>query len=78
VFVVASEALSEVRKAKTTAQVSLRTDVTRVVVRDVAERLEQARQSLDDLKEAARAQEIVFEEAQEFSVEVELAAPDAA
>jgi len=78
VFVVASEALSEVRKAKTTAQVSLRTDVTRVVVRDVAERLEQARLSLDDLKEAARAQEIVFEEAQEFSVEVELAAPDAA
>ncbi len=78
VYVVAAETLSEVRKAKTTAQVSLRTDVERVVVHDTPERLEALRGAVDDVREATRAQSVELEEAETFSVDVVLAASDAA
>lgn len=78
VYVVAAEVLGEVRKAKTTAQRSLRTEATRVVVRDTEARRGALAEALDDVKEAARAQAIEVEDASEFSVEAELAAPDAA
>jgi len=78
VYVVAAEVLSEVRKAKTTAQVSLRTDVERVVVHDTPERLEALRGALDDVREATRARRIDVEEAETFSVDVVFAASDAA
>jgi valyl-tRNA synthetase len=78
VYVVAAEVLSEVRKAKTTAQVSLRTDVARVVVRDTPERLDALRGALDDVREATRAKSVELEETEMFSVEVQLPASDAA
>jgi valyl-tRNA synthetase len=78
VYTVAAEALSEVRKAKTTAQVSLRNEAERLVVHDTSARLDALRGALDDLREAARARTIELEEAETFSVDVELAASDAA
>jgi valyl-tRNA synthetase len=78
VSAIAGEVLGEVRKAKTAAQVSLRTDVQRVTVRDSAERLEALKLAIDDVREASRAREIDLQESSAFSVEVELAEPDAA
>jgi valyl-tRNA synthetase len=75
VYVVAAEVLGEVRKAKTAAQRSLRTEATRVVVRDTAERLAALGEARGDVQEAARALDLEPTEAEEFSVEVELA-PD--
>ncbi|MSO79846.1 MAG: valine--tRNA ligase [Acidimicrobiia bacterium] len=76
VYRVAAEVLGEVRKAKTTAQVSLRTDVERVVVHDTAERLAALQGALDDVREATRAAVIDVEESAEFLVDVVFAAPD--
>jgi valyl-tRNA synthetase len=78
VYSVTAEVLGEVRKAKTTAQVSLRTDAESVVIHDTAERRAAIEQALDDLKEAARARDVRLEDAEALSVEVELAEPDAA
>jgi valyl-tRNA synthetase len=78
VFAVAAEVLGEVRKAKTTAQRSLRTEAVRVTVRDTADRLAALRLALDDVRDAARAHDIDLVEASEFSVEVELTESDAA
>jgi valyl-tRNA synthetase len=76
VYAVAAEILGEVRKAKTTSQVSLRTDVRRVVVHDTPERLAALRSALDDVRDAARAQEVVLAESDTLHVEVELAEAD--
>src|SRR5262249_1686709 len=78
VFDAAAAVLGEVRKAKTGAQRSLRTEVERVVVRDAGARLEALRASLDDVKDAARAKAIELVNADALTVEVELSASDAA
>jgi valyl-tRNA synthetase len=78
VYEVAAEVLGAVRKAKTTNQRSLRTEATEVVVRDTAARLDALRAALGDVQLASRALAMRLETADAFSVEVELAPPDAA
>ncbi len=78
VFAVAADVLGAVRKQKTEQQRSLRVEAVRVVVRDTAARLALLRLALDDVREAARAREIELVEGEPFTVEVELAEPDAA
>jgi valyl-tRNA synthetase len=73
---VAGEVLAEIRKAKTEAKRSLRTDVERAVVRDTAERLAALALAVDDVKESGKVAELVTEEAESLSVEVTLAPPD--
>jgi valyl-tRNA synthetase len=77
-YVVAAEVVGAVRKAKTEQQRSLRTDVVQLVVRDTSARLTALRATIDDVQQAARAAEVQLVESDTFSVEVELAAPDAA
>ena len=55
------EALSQVRKAKSEAQVSMRTDVPRAVVRGPADVLEVLSQGADDLKSAGRINDLALE-----------------
>ena len=74
---VAADVLGEVRKAKTTSQVSLRTDVRRVIVHDTPERLSALRGAIDDVRDAARAETVDLVEADALLVEVELAGGDA-
>jgi valyl-tRNA synthetase len=74
---VAAEILSEVHKAKTSQQRSLRTEVERVTVQDVPDRLEALRVALGDVREAGRVNELVLDEADDRRVEVELAADPA-
>ena len=78
VFVVAAEVLSEVRKAKTAAQRSLRTEAERVTVHDTEERLAALRLAIDDVRETSRALHMDLVEGPDFAVDVELAASDAA
>ena len=68
---VTAEVLSRVRKAKSDAKVSMRTPARKVVVADIADRLEVLRQAADDLAEAAKAQQLEFVEG-EFAVDTEL------
>ncbi len=58
VYEVAGWVLGEVRKAKTEAQRSLRTEVTGVVVTDTPERLAALRAALSDLLDAGRIAEL--------------------
>jgi valyl-tRNA synthetase len=71
---VASTILAEVRKAKTAAKASMRADVARAVVRDTPDRLAALALVEADLRDAGRISELVTEEADTFSVEVELTA----
>ena len=70
---VAGEVLTQVRKAKSGAQVSMKTEVTRLVVRDTAERLELVRQAQVDLVNAGVVTGEVLLEAGDASVEATLA-----
>ncbi|MBV9212168.1 MAG: valine--tRNA ligase, partial [Actinobacteria bacterium] len=72
---VAAEVLSEIRKAKSTAQLPMRAEVERAVVRDSGERLELLAAVEDDVADAGRVAS--FEKVADgaFSVEVEFAAP---
>ena len=70
---VAASVLSEIRKAKTAAHVSMRAEVTSLVVRDTAPRLASLSGALADLAEAGRVGDTAVEESHEFSVEVTLA-----
>ena len=69
----AAAVLSEIRKAKTSAHVSMRAEVTGLVVRDTAVRLAALAGALADVTEAGRVEATSVEEAQEFSVDVTLA-----
>jgi valyl-tRNA synthetase len=71
---VASAVLGEVRKAKTANKVSMRADVARTTVRDSHDRLAALALVAADVRDAGRIAELVTEEAEAFSVEVELAA----
>ena len=70
---VAAAVLGEVRKAKTVAQVSMRADVARAVVRDTPARLAALGAVVDDVRDAGRITDLVLEEGSGLSVEVELA-----
>jgi len=61
------------RKAKTTAQRSLRTEVARVVVTDTPERLAALAGGADDLREAGRIADLSLVEGDESSVTITLA-----
>ena len=70
---VASAVLAEVRKAKTEAKVSLRTEVESVTVRDTASRLEALRLVAGDVESAGKIVRLELVEDAAFAVEVELA-----
>jgi valyl-tRNA synthetase len=74
-FEVAGEALREVRKAKTEAKVSLRTEVAEAVARDLPERLAALREVEGDLRSAGKIESLRLEEGEAFSVDVTLAEP---
>lgn len=67
-----SRVLSEVRKAKTAARVSLRAPAGPVTVRDTASGLGAIRQAEADLCEAGNIKQLLLEEARDFSVQVSL------
>jgi valyl-tRNA synthetase len=62
VLEVVAAVLSQVRKAKTEAQVSMRAPVSRLLVRDTPEAVARVRAAASDLKEAGSVEELVFEE----------------
>src|SRR4051794_14704765 len=67
------EALSQVRKAKSEAQVSMRTDVPRAIVRGPSDVLDVLSLGADDLKSAGRISELTFEAgADSLSIDVTL------
>jgi valyl-tRNA synthetase len=66
------EVLTQVRKAKSDTQVSMRTTVTRLVITDSSAALDRLRAGLPDLQQAARAETIELSEAESLSVEVTL------
>jgi valyl-tRNA synthetase len=63
-------ALSQVRGAKSSAQVSMRTDVARAVVRGPAADLERLKPATDDLAAAGRIAALVYEPAESGELEV--------
>ncbi|MGH9189169.1 MAG: valine--tRNA ligase [Acidimicrobiales bacterium] len=71
---VASAVLGEVRKAKTAAQVSMRAEVHRIVVRDTADRVAALAAAEADVREASRADHLTTEVGGEPAVDVELSA----
>ncbi len=91
VFTVASEVLGAIRKAKSDAKRTLRTEVVKVVVRDTEARLRALAAAIDDVKEAGRVvgpvETVVVADTESASsgagvsadvgVDVELAPPDA-
>jgi len=66
-----------VRKAKTSNKRSLKTVVTRLVVRGDAELLSRLDAARGDVCEASRAEALELVEAPEFGVDVDLAPPEA-
>jgi len=75
VLEVATDVLGEIRKAKSDARRSMRSEVTRVEVRDAGPRLAALAQVADDVMEAGRVAELAETEAGSFSVTVTLADP---
>ncbi len=71
-FAVAAEALAQVRKAKTEAKVSLRTEVSEATVRDTSERLEALREVESDLKGAGKIETLHYEDGEALEVSVAL------
>jgi valyl-tRNA synthetase len=72
VYEAAAEVLTEIRKAKALAKVSLKVPARRVTVRAPGERLAKLEQAVDDLREAGGIQELEQLEADETSIDVEL------
>ena len=70
---VAAEVLSEIRKAKSNAQLPMRAEVARLVVRDSDERLGLLDKVQDDVIEAGRVAQLEKVAGDEFAVEVEFA-----
>jgi valyl-tRNA synthetase len=70
---VAVDVLTELRRAKSEAKRSMRSDVERLVVRDLPERLRALEHAGDDLLDAGRVQRLETVEADEFGVDVALA-----
>jgi valyl-tRNA synthetase len=77
VYPAAAGALGEIRKAKSTAKRSMRTDVTAATVRAPAELLRALEPALDDLRTAGCVVgELALVEAGELSVDVSLVDPE--
>jgi valyl-tRNA synthetase len=76
VLTVTADALGEVRKAKTAAKRSLRTDVARAEVTDTPDRLAALRQGERDLRDAGRIAELTLAEGDTLTVTVDLVPPD--
>ncbi|HEX8103118.1 MAG TPA: valine--tRNA ligase [Solirubrobacteraceae bacterium] len=74
VLAVAADVLSEVHKAKTLERRPLRTQVARLVVEDVGDRLAALRIAEADVREAGVVEELVLREGPERQITVELAA----
>ncbi len=73
-LVVAAEVLGRIRKAKSDAKVSMRADVSRVVVTDRADRLAALALGADDVRDAGRVADLATVEASgDMAVEVTLA-----
>jgi valyl-tRNA synthetase len=70
---VAADVLSEIRKAKSNAQLPMRAEVARAVVRDTDERLGLLERVQDDVVEAGRVAELRTVAGDDFAVEVEFA-----
>jgi valyl-tRNA synthetase len=70
---VAAEVLAEIRKAKSTAQLPMRAEVARAVVRDSDERLGLLDAVQDDVLDAGRVASLEKVPGEEFAVEVEFA-----
>lgn len=64
--------LAQVRKAKSDAQVSMRTPVTMLTIADTAEALDKLRAGLPDLQQAAKAEAVELSEAEELLVSATL------
>jgi valyl-tRNA synthetase len=73
---VAARVLGEVRKAKSEAKRSMRTEVTRVTVADTPERLGLLALAADDVRAAGHIADLATTEGAEPSVVVELAPPE--
>jgi len=73
VLEVTAAALSEIRKAKSEAKRSMRTEVDRAVVADTPERLAALRLAEADLREAGRIAELALEDGDALGVTVTLA-----
>jgi valyl-tRNA synthetase len=72
VLEVVTAVLAQVRRAKSDAQVSMRTPVTRLTIADTAAALDKLRAGLPDLQQAAKAEAVRFREAESPSVEATL------
>ena len=78
-FELAADALGAIRKEKSTAQRSMRTEVTKLVVRAPADELAALDAAVDDLREAGCVVGVVeLVAGDEFAVEVDLVDPEAA
>jgi valyl-tRNA synthetase len=76
---IASEVLGEIRKAKSVAKQSMRAEVARLIVHDTAARWHTLEPALPDVELAGGITgSVEFVESEDFRVEVELAASDAA
>jgi valyl-tRNA synthetase len=69
---VAADVLTEVRRAKSEAKRSMRTEVDAVTVTDTAERLAALEPAASDLKEAGVITELATEAGEAFAVTVAL------
>ncbi len=70
VSVIAAQVIAEIRKKKTEAKCSLATPVKNCTVVDTAERLDLLRLALDDVSDAAKAENINLVTGEKFEVEV--------
>jgi valyl-tRNA synthetase len=77
IYPAASAVLGAIRKAKSEAKRSMRTDVTRAVVHSSAELRRALEPGLDDVRSAGRVVgDVEFAETSDLAVDVTLAAPD--
>jgi valyl-tRNA synthetase len=74
VLTVAADVLGGIRKAKSDAKRSMRSEVIRLEVGDTGERLAALRRAQDDVMDAGRVAELVESEADAFRVDAVLAA----
>jgi valyl-tRNA synthetase len=73
---VAAEVLVAVRRAKTEAKASMRAPVTRVAVRDTAERIASLEAARADLMDAGKIEALDADHGAQLEVDITLASPD--
>jgi valyl-tRNA synthetase len=77
ILTMASDAIGEIRKAKSEARRSMRTPVQRATISDTAARLALFGQAADDVRAAGQVADLQTADGDAFAVAVELAPPDA-